>query len=744
MGETRCDPSQAEQRYLSRTHRAFRYHQAENVPLVFVSDQFALAELVTDHLLEWAGANPGGLVLLDTSRSFEHVARSLQSRPAADRRTLQQLRFVQGLEFVTRQGYQPIRTRVQNLFLQSGCFDPERAILLDTATVDLLDLEPERRRIRHEDGTRSHKRRAEALERLEDAARQHASRIADAGGIGFCVVGIGPNGMVLGNEPGVRTGGSRVTSISRDAADRFLGRYRLVRHFDARRRVPAVTIGPQILSRSEGAVAVVTATDTSGIEHLEDCLYAPAAADYPAGGFADGASGRVYALESAAPLLRTRYLETIETEHPLSEPRMQQAVVDISLATGRPVAELAQRDYEANPLGERLLDRSSVGMHPLNTMTLEGLHSRLSGGVRRIGDATVLHLEPLPHSAIMALAPWIMRLNGSSSIHQAVAVLRTAPYDVPEEQMLDLAIRMLGGLHDDRLGLKSMQRLGYFDAGRADYRSRDAWTYLDGLARQSEAFKDVGRLRRLLRNLYEVYGADSLGDVQTRIEALIRHFEDADHLHEETADVRHLRSLQQEWSSDCLWTSFGCRGRDMQYFGGTAIAGSLSDMLARIRPDIVTLPCDTDGSGPAPLFETLTELIPVLLSYQDARRGEGVAWPGLRVVGYRMPGTIALPTEADVFVPVSFSDLAAIRAAITDVAGLPEEYVRLIEQTVLEQYGILSETLGASFLRNHDHSELRSAVGMTFLYDRPLDDFARLTGRASRDEFPSTPRSGTT
>ncbi len=742
MADHRCDASQIEQRCLEQSRRALYYHSSESVPLVFASDLYELARLITGRLLEWASENPDGLVLLDTGRILRHVAAFMQGKTGPEKRSLKQLRLVQGLEFVTRQGYQPVRSRLIELFLDGNTFDPDRAILLDTSAVDLLDLEPERRRIRREDGTRSHRRRAEALERLEGVARRHAQLIAEAGGIGFCVSEIGPNGMILGNEVGARLNDARVTSVSRDAADRFLGRYRLVHHFDARRRVPTVTLGPQVLSTEANAVSIVAAADSSGLEHLEDCLYAPGDSEYPARSFAPKGSGRIYTVSSAAPLLRTRYLETVEVEEPLGEQRMQQCVIDISIATGRPVSELAERDYEANPLGVRLLQRSDFGMHPLNTMTLEGLHSRLSGGLRRINDAIILHVEPLPHSAIMALAPWIARLQGSSGIQQAVAVLRSAPYDVPEEQMLDLAIRMLGGLHDDRLGLKSMQRLGYFDEGRPDYRSRDAWTFLDGLARKSEAFKDVGRLRRLLRNLHEVYGADSVGDVQVRVEALIRHFEDVDHLHVEAADIRHLRSLQQEWSSDCLWTSFGCRGRDVQYFGGTAVARQLGETLRTLSPDIITLPLDLDGSGPAPLFETLAEVFPVIADYQASRRSAEPSWPGLRIVGYRMPGTTGTPIEADVFVPVSIADLAAIRASIVEVAGLPEDYVRMIEQTVLEQYGVISETLGAGFLRNHEHDELRSAVGMVFLYDRPLDDV--LAGRARRDEFASTPMSGIT
>ncbi|MFP4510912.1 MAG: hypothetical protein ACLFNQ_12390 [Spirochaetaceae bacterium] len=726
MHDPHGEPAPCEQAYLTRSGRAFRYHRAEAVPLLFAANLNDLAGLITRHLLEWASVHPEGLVLLDTGRVMQRVAASIATLPANERKALGRMQLVQGLELVTRHGYQPIRSRIHELFFDSGVFSADRAILLDTSIVDILDLEPERRRVRHESGSSAHRRRVAALERLESVARRHAERIALAGGIGFSVCELGPNGMILGNEAGVRVQDTRVTSMSRDSADRFLGRHRLVDHFDPRRRVPAVTTGPQVFSSGEETVSIVAAAEASEIEHLEDCLYAPQDSEYPARSFASGPAGRVYALESAAPLLRTRYIETIEIELPLSEHRMQQCVMDISLSTGRPVAELARRDYLANPLGTRLLERSTVGIGPLNTMTLEGLHSRLSGGLRRISEGVVLHIEPLPHSAIMALGPWIARLRGSSGIHQAVAVLRSAPYDVPEEQMLDLSIRMLGGLHDDRLGLASMQRLGYFQQGRADYRSRDAWTYLDGLARQSEAFKDVGRLRRLLRNLYEVYGADSVGDVQERVEALIRHFEDADHLHVEAADLRHLRSLQQEWSSDCLWTSFGCRGQDVQYFGGASVPRRLKDMLAAVRPDIVTIPFDPDGSGPAPLYETLGEVLPVLADYQASRRAAESGWPGLRIVGYRMPGSVGRPSEADVFIPVSISDLASIRTAIVDVAGLPDDYVRLIEQTVLEQYGVVSETLGAGFLRDHEHDELRSAVGMSFLQDRPLDEI--LTG----------------
>ena len=74
------------------------------------------------------------------------------------------------------------------------------------------------------------------------------------------------------------------------------------------------------------------------------------------------------------------------------------------------------------------------------------------------------------------------------------------------------------------LGSETFQELAgekYFDPANQALRNRDVWHYLDGVAADSAGVREDGEMRRLYRNLAEVYEEKDLAVLPHRIDELI-------------------------------------------------------------------------------------------------------------------------------------------------------------------------------------------------------------------------------
>ena len=151
----------------------------------------------------------------------------------------------------------------------------------------------------------------------------------------------------------------------------------------------------------------------------------------------------------------------------------------------------------------------------------------------------------------------------------------------------------------------------YFDPGNRVYRNRDVWQYLDGVAANSRAMKDNGELRRLIRNLIEIFAEKDFVNLRDRTDVLINYFETQYPGKKDLDYIQKLKGMCREWEADCLWGYFGWSSDSVRHLRLGFYKGEIFTedptfrrdimpilkLLTEIRPDVLTLVLDPEASG---------------------------------------------------------------------------------------------------------------------------------------------------
>jgi len=230
------------------------------------------------------------------------------------------------------------------------------------------------------------------------------------------------------------------------------------------------------------------------------------------------------------------------------------------------------------------------------------------------------------------------------------------------------------------LGSETFQELAgekYFDPGNRVYRNRDVWRYLDGVAADSAAVREDGEMRRLYRNLAEVYEEKDRAVLSHRIDELINYFETQYPGKKDLDHIQRLKGMCREWRpTACGATSAGAGSRAAPAPGflhrGHLHRGAHDRTRRAARaappagaePDVVTVALDPEASGPDTHYKVLQATTEALRrwSEESGRRD-------IQVLGYRNVWFRFHPSEADLFVPVSLNMFALQRSAFLKLSS---------------------------------------------------------------------------
>jgi glucosamine-6-phosphate deaminase len=153
------------------------------------------------------------------------------------------------------------------------------------------------------------------------------------------------------------------------------------------------------------------------------------------------------------------------------------------------------------------------------------------------------------------------------------------------------------------------------------------------------------------------------------------------------------------------------------------------ELVKRIRPNVVSLAFDPEGSGPDTHYKAMQAVAEALKMYEK-ETGDG----SLRVWGYRNVWYRFRPAEADLMVVVSLNSLSLLHTAFVNCFGSQSAasfpsyehdgpFSELAQKIQVEQYGMIKTCLGNDWFLKSSHPRLRAARGMIFLKEMDLPRF---------------------
>jgi glucosamine-6-phosphate deaminase len=753
--------SRVEEVALAASGKPLAYAPREKTGVIVVDSFPALGTLTACRFLEWVQRNPEGVVALPTGKTPEYFIREVNRflRGWKQKEIQRELAGhgveagakcdLRGLHFVQIDEFYPINPLHHNSFhyyvhryyLEGFGLDAARALLIDGSRIGLRpgqqlgDVWPDdevdlslRYRLA---GSKLEQFQKEVIQQIDEWCTEYEGRIRALGGVGFFLGGIGPDGHigfnVRGSDPYSTTRLSAVNYETQAAAAVDLGGIEV-----ARKRL-VVTIGLSTITHNPECTAIIIAAGEAKAAIVRDAIENERHVRYPATALQVLPNARFYLTQGAAKNLQARRLAALVAAPKVGEAQIEKVVVDLALAAGKRIESLTEADFRTNPCAAVLLERGVGRVPELCRRVSQGLKDRIAEGSKVLRDTVFLHTEPHHDDLILGCLPLIVRHIREHSTQHHFTTLTSGFTAVTNAFMLRQARKLKDFLASEQFA--ALEEAGYFEPAHAASRNRDVWHYLDGVAAERRTMQDEGEMRRLYRNLVEIYDEVDPQSIRDRVEELIYYFETEYPGKKDLDHIQRLKGMCREWEAECLWGYFGWKGESVRHLRLGFYTGDIFtdeptldrdvapivELLREVKPDVITLALDPEASGPDTHYKALQALSESLAQYETESGRSDIVVLGYRNVWYRFH-----PAEADLFVPVSLNMFALQQSAFLHTfisqkdASFPSHehdgpFSELAQKIQVEQYRMLKTCLGSEFFDEHASALIRATRGMVFL-----------------------------
>jgi glucosamine-6-phosphate deaminase len=761
--------STVEEVEVTRSGRKVIYLPTEKIPVVEVNNYPLLGQLTAFRFIEWVLKNSGGVISLPTGKTPEYfikwVQRILANWNKREIRSLldgyeisaskppdmKSLTFVQIDEFYPMDAGQhnSFNYYVKQFYLKGFGLTPEKALLIESTTLGLppgktmSDIFPDNivdltLRVRQ---TRTDLERIQkdTINRVDEFCMEYESKIRELGGIGFFLGGIGPDGHIAFNVRGssffsvTRLTGTNYETQAAAATD--LGGIEI-----SRNRL-VITIGLSTITYNPSITAIIIAAGDAKASIIRRAIEEPKSPQQPASVLQGLEDSRFYLTKGAASLLRERRFEDFEKLSKLSDEVIDDVVISLSCSNKKPLLDLTRDDFKTDRISAELLRKSKSKYDGFCRRTHDRIIEKMQRGLQQFGKTVFLHTEPHHDDIMLGYLAYIYHLVREPDNTHHFANLTSGFTSVSNHYFLSVIRKLEGFLKKESFA--SLLTDGYFEPHSLTGRMADVYLYLDGTAANSPERKDEAEARRMLRNLVEVYRTSDLKVIQLKSEELDKYLRTQYPGAKDPPDIQLLKGTIREWEVELLWAYFGIEASSVHalrlgFYQGDIFSEEpelnrdvkpIYDLLKKIKPNVVTVAFDPEGSGPDTHYKALQAVAGALKMYEKACGDSSIRIWGYRNVWYRFK-----PSEADIMVPVSLNTLSLLHTAFMNCFGSQRAasfpsyehdgpFPELTQKIQVEQYEAIKTCLGEGYFLKHAHPRLRAARGMIFLRDMSLPEF---------------------
>jgi glucosamine-6-phosphate deaminase len=716
--------------------------------------------------LEWAAEHPEGTISLPTGKTPEYFIKWVQyilehwqdSRMEALRKDhgleLKQKPNLKGLQFIQIDEFYPIDPRqhnsfynyVQRFYIQGFGLDPRRGLFMNCHRIPTPDNKP-LNEIFPESVVDLSLRFRDPESKLEELQQQtiflvdqwcseYEDRIREKGGIGFFLGGIGPDGHIAfnvrGSDHNSTTRLMETNFETQAAAAVDLGGIEI-----SRRRL-VITIGLGTITFHPETVAIIFAAGAAKAEIVKATLESEPDNRYPGTVLQRLKHSRFYLTHSAAQTLED--VKSFELNHlPWDNKRVERAVIQLCQRLNKFGHRLTLKDLQEDPVCSRIpgLSESTV------PSVLASLKQKLDLGITLLENETFLHTGPHHDDIMLGFLPHITHLVRSPKNQHHFAILTSGFTSVTNRFLYNVLKTTQSFL--DRNEIQMVDYPDFFQSGYRRKWDKDVYHFLDRIASRNQRGQQRGLSHRVVRALVEIYQLASKEDLSRKIDEILDYLGRCYDGEKNIPPVQKLKGMIREFEEELVWAHFGVRVRDVHhlrlgfYTGDIFTANPeqardvepILELLREIKPTVISLAMDPEGSGPDTHYKVLQAIAEALRQWQQEADLSRLQIWGYRNVWYRFD-----PAEADVIVPVSLNSLAMLRDTFLSCylsqkdASFPSyeldgPFCDLAQKIWVEQHALLELVLGRDFWYRHDHPRLRATHGLVFLRTLNLKDFLR-------------------
>jgi glucosamine-6-phosphate deaminase len=745
------------------------YPPTENIHVIEVDNYPLLGKLTALRFIEWVIKNPGGVIALPTGKTPEYFIKWTQrilqhwNMPEISRMLseygidvsrkpdMQSLAFVQIDEFYPMDARQhnSFHYYVNEFYINGFGLDGRRALLIDATSLgvpegkSMRDIFPDNNvdlslRVRKPSGVHEYLQK-EVINRVDEFCMEYETKIRDLGGIGFFLGGIGPDGHIAFN---VR--GSSIHSVTRLTATNYETQAAAATDLggiEISRNRLVVTIGLATITYNPSVTAIISAAGEAKAEVIAKAIQEPRSPRSPASVLQDIPNARFYLTKGATQSLVERRLEDFKNCLSLTTEQTDSITLSLSIATQTPLHKLTGTMFDVNRFASELYQRSSADIPKIIEGTRKRVISKIKNGLTHVSHTTFLHTEPHHDDIMLSYLAHIYHLvRDASNVHH-FANLTSGFTSVTNSYVLSIIKKLEEYLPSN--DLLSLFDSNYFDPRNTTNRQADVYMYLDGVAAGDTHKQDAAEAFRLIRNILEIYSIDTITALKQRTSQLHEYFQAQYPGAKDPHDIQTLKGTIREWEVELLWAYFGIETSAIHplrlgFYTGDIFSPEpeidrdalpIFDLIKKVKPDIVSVAFDPEGSGPDTHYKALQAVAGALQMYEQKTGNSDI-----RVWGYRNVWNRFTIAEADLIIPVSLNSLSLLHTAFMNCFGSQRAasfpsydhdgpFSELAQKIQVEQYGMVKTCLGTEYFLKNSHPRLRAARGMIFLKEMKLNEF---------------------
>lgn len=734
------------------------------IPYIVVPNVPALGMLAALRFLEWVDGNPEGVISLPTGKTPEYFIKwtsrllngwdDKENRALMERHglSLQKKPSLRGLRFVQTEDFYPIDPEqhnsyyhyVTNFYIRGFDLDPTRALLINANEIQLaqgkhysevfpdniIDLSLRNR----EAGSNLEKLQQESLFRIDNWCMSYENRIREMGGIGFYLGGMGPDGSMASN-----TRGSDHNSTTRLTATNFENQAASASDLggiEVSRNRLVITVGLGTITFNPDGLTLIFAAGESKAQVVKNALENPIDNLYPATVLQRQRNARFYITEGAAVKLNDS-VEKHYREGPWTFEKTERAIFDLCRNINKYAHRLELKDLQEDTYCSMIPDLSMDRVQDV----IDSTKRKIEKGLLKEKDQVFLHTGPHHDDIMLGIFPCITPQLREASNKFHFTICTSGFTAVTNEMLMNYMVETLAHVEQDKINM--IEYPDFFEKGYMYKFDKDVSHYLNKIAANDEAGKLRGLCHRIVRVMVGIYKLNSRQELEEQLRKNIELLKSSYGGQKNPPDIQKLKGMLREFEEELVWAHYGVRVRDIQHLRLGFYTGDIFtpqpsakrdvepilEMFREVRPTVVSMAYDPEGSGPDTHYKVLKAIAQALRVWKEE---EDLS--KLRIIGYRNVWFKFAPSEANVFTPVSLNSMAVLQKSFKDCyisqvnASFPSyeldgPFSDLSQQIWVEQFKWVQLILGKDFFYENDRPKIRATHGMIFHKEMTLDEF---------------------
>jgi len=747
--------------------------EIRRIPTITVDNYVALGQLTALRFLEWVCHNPGGVVALPTGKTPEFFIKWMQHYIqnwdyeckngilgkvglANKKPDFKSLHFFQLDEFfpinpehersftyfvkrfyLDLMGFDPAKTRLINTYFLS----PElQKILgnirsLDELFPDGIDLSLRIKKPTVE----FEKIRQKAIRLSDEFCQAYEEDIRNMGGIGFFLGGIGPDGHIAFNIAGSsHCSHTRLTGLNYESeavAASDLGGIELVQ------KKAVITMGLETITYNPDNVAIIIAAGQSKSKVVAKAVQNGPQLLYPATALQKLPNARFFISRSTNTELKFSPQKIEKLYHDKILPAdydkslILSSCLDAASELKNGVTEKLEQDVKIQ-LAEKLSGKKAAD---LMAQVYDDIDKKIEKGLKKVENERFFHTGPHHDDIELAYFPVLHHLVRSKDIENHFVYCTSGFTAVTGEYLRTCFENLVTNIDTGRLELL----VDYNKLFDPDHAQDDITNYLSGIAFQNKDRQALYVSSRLARNIAEHLQTKDINKIREFIYEHIELIRTLESGRKEPNIINVFKGWLREFEAELVWAHFGIE-KDFvhhlrlpfysddifpQYPNESDIQPIL-DLMRKIKPTIVTLALDPEGSGPDTHFKTLIALSEAINQY-------AAEFPDipLQIWGYRNVWSRFKIQEANMIVPVSLNSFAVLHNMFNTCflsqkdASFPSweydgTFSELAQKVWVQQHRNLIKVMGEGYFYSDENLMKRRSYGAIYFKAMSYKEFS--------------------